>query len=64
MYKQAHSRGQQKADRILAEELSRLGWTESDLAARRRSDPSKLAGAVRLRNFGARCQEAGSGPEG
>jgi hypothetical protein len=41
---------EQKANRILAEELSRRGWTESDLAARRRSDPGKLAIAVRLRN--------------
>jgi hypothetical protein len=41
---------EQRANRILAEELSRRGWTESDLAARRRSDPGKLAIAVRLRN--------------
>src|ERR1035438_3435462 len=41
---------EQKANRILSEELSRRGWTESDLAARRRSDPDKLAIAVRLRN--------------
>jgi hypothetical protein len=41
---------EQKANRILLEELSRRGWTESDLAARRRSDPDKLAIAVRLRN--------------
>jgi hypothetical protein len=41
---------EQKSNRILAEELSRRGWTESDLAARRRSDPDKLAIAVRLRN--------------
>jgi len=41
---------EQKANRILAEELSHRGWTESDLAARRRSDPGKLAIAVRLRN--------------
>ena len=41
---------EQKANRILSEELSRRGWTESDLAARRHSDPDKLAIAVRLRN--------------
>jgi hypothetical protein len=41
---------EQKANGILAEELSRRGWTESDLAARRRNDPGKLAIAVRLRN--------------
>ena len=41
---------EQRANHILAEELSRRGWTESDLAARRRSDPGKLAIAVRLRN--------------
>ena len=34
---------EQRANRILAEELCRRGWTESDLAARRRSDPGKLA---------------------
>ena len=38
-----------RADRILAEELRRLGWTESELAARRKSDPDKLAIAARLR---------------
>ena len=41
---------EQEANRILSEELSRRGWTESDLSARRRSDPDKLAIAVRLRN--------------
>ncbi len=35
--------------RIVAEEISRLGWTESDLANRRKSDPAKLRLAVRLR---------------
>jgi hypothetical protein len=38
---------EQKANRMVSEELSRRGWTESDLAARRRSDPDKLAIAVR-----------------
>ena len=40
---------EQKANRIVSEELSRRGWTESDLAAGRRSDPGKLAIAARLR---------------
>ena len=38
-----------KAERIVAEELSRLGWTESDLATRRKSDPGKLGMGARLR---------------
>jgi hypothetical protein len=38
-----------KADRIVQEQLRLLGWTESDLAKRRKSDPSKLAIAARLR---------------
>jgi len=38
-----------KAERIVAEELSRLGWQASDLATRRKSDPGKLKLAVRLR---------------
>ncbi len=38
-----------KAGRIVAEELQRLGWKQSDLAARRKSDPAKLAIAARLR---------------
>ena len=33
----------------MAAELKRLGWTEADLAARRKSDPLKLAVATRLR---------------
>jgi len=40
---------QARAERILAEELSRLGWTASDLARRRKNDPDKLAIAARLR---------------
>ena len=40
---------QAKAERIIAEELSRLGWTEGDLAGRRKNDPGKMAVAVRLR---------------
>jgi REP element-mobilizing transposase RayT len=38
-----------KAERIVQEQLRVLGWTEADLAARRRSHPSKLAIAARLR---------------
>ena len=38
-----------RADRILAEELGRLGWTEAELVARRKNDPGKLAIAARLR---------------
>ena len=33
----------------MAEELLRRGWTEADLAARRKSDPGKLAISARLR---------------
>ena len=38
-----------RAERILAEELRRLGWDEAELAARRKSEPAKLAIAARLR---------------
>ena len=38
-----------KAGRILTGELKRLGWTKAELAARRKSDPLKLALAARLR---------------
>ena len=41
---------EQRANRIIAEELARRGWQESELATRRRSDPGKLAIAVRLRS--------------
>jgi putative transposase len=40
---------EQKAERIIAEELARLKWTESDLSSRLKSDPGKLAVAARLR---------------
>lgn len=40
---------QAKAQRIISEELRRLGWQEADLASRRKRDPSKLEIAVRLR---------------
>ncbi len=38
-----------KGERIIAEELRRLGWSESDLVSRRKNDPGKMAIAVRLR---------------
>lgn len=38
-----------KAERIIAEELKARGWTESDLAERRKGDPEKVVLAVRLR---------------
>ena len=40
---------QAKAERIIAEELARLGWQEADLAARRKQDPDKVQLAQRLR---------------
>jgi len=40
---------QAKADRIVAEELQRLGWTSADLVHRAKKDPDKLAIAMRLR---------------
>ena len=40
---------QANAERIIEEELHRLGWKESDLACRRKNDPAKLALAARLR---------------
>ena len=38
-----------KGDRIVAEELQRLQWTEEDLRRRRKNDPGKLRIAARLR---------------
>jgi putative transposase len=38
-----------RGQRIVAEELSRLGWTEVDLAAQRKNAPEKLVIAARLR---------------
>ncbi len=37
-----------KAERLVAEELARLNWTEKDLEARPKSDSLKLALAARL----------------
>src|ERR1017187_7977418 len=41
---------EQRANPIIAEELARRGWPESEWATRRRSDPGKLAIAARLRS--------------
>lgn len=38
-----------RAERILAEELSRRGWQQADLDQRRKNDPDKLEAATRLR---------------
>ena len=38
-----------RADKIVAQELKKLGWQQSELARRRKSDPAKLALAARLR---------------
>ena len=40
---------EQKGERIVLEELSRLGWNEADLAHRRKSDSDKIKIALRLR---------------
>ena len=40
---------QQKARRIIREELQKLGWRDSDLPRRRKGDPKKLKMALRLR---------------
>ena len=39
-----------KAERILEEELTRLGWTSAELEQRRKSDEVKIALARRLRS--------------
>jgi hypothetical protein len=41
---------EQKGNRVIAEELARLGWQESNLASRRKPHPDKLAIALRLGN--------------
>jgi hypothetical protein len=38
-----------RAERIIAEELGRLGWSEAQLREWRKSDAAKLALAARLR---------------
>lgn len=40
---------QARANRILAEELKRLGWSKKELQNRRKNDPDKLGIAARLR---------------
>jgi hypothetical protein len=40
---------QARAERIVCEELGRLGWVEADLAARHKGDADKMAIAARLR---------------
>jgi len=40
---------QARAERIILEELARLGWRETDLALRCKHDPGKLQIATRLR---------------
>jgi putative transposase len=41
--------GENRAERIMAEELGRLGWTEADLLSQRKNAPGKLEMAARLR---------------
>jgi len=41
--------GEQKAQRIVLEEMNRLGWEESDLERRRKGDKAKVVVAHRLR---------------
>ena len=38
-----------RAERIIGEELQRLGWSKEELAARRKGDPGKMTLAARLR---------------
>jgi REP element-mobilizing transposase RayT len=40
---------EQKAERIIAQELERLDWSEAELTARRKGDPGKVSIARRLR---------------
>jgi len=40
---------EQKAERIVSEELVRAGWTTQDLSSKAKGDPVKIAVAVRLR---------------
>lgn len=44
-----HQSGEEKAERIVAEELKQRKWTEADLAKRRKGDPDKVKMASRLR---------------
>ena len=40
---------EQKASRIISEEMSRLGWKETDLVSRLKNHPDKLVIATRVR---------------
>jgi putative transposase len=40
---------QEKANRIVAQEMGKMGWKEQDLTRRRKGDPAKLRMALRLR---------------
>jgi hypothetical protein len=55
-----------KAERIIAEELARLGWTEADLEGRRKSDAGKLAnrGAFKKRDHSVDQEYSGVGAIG
>ena len=44
-----HESAQAKGERIIGEELKRKKWQERDLKEHRKTDPDKLAMAVRLR---------------
>lgn len=44
-----HEAAEEKAERVIREELERLGWSEADLRERRKGDPAKLAIAQRVR---------------
>jgi hypothetical protein len=46
---QRQETGLQKAERIVREEIERLGWDEDQLRARRKGHPSKVRLARRLR---------------
>ena len=51
-----------KAERIVAQELKRLGWPGGELAARAKADPHKLALAARLRREDSRGAESSGRP--
>ncbi len=44
-----HENSAAKAERIISEELARLGCSDNELVQRRKTDPAKLALAARLR---------------
>jgi hypothetical protein len=44
-----HEHGENRAERIIAEGLNRLGWTQADLAIQRKRAPGRLDLAARLR---------------